>query len=187
VKTALANHGCVKRKRNDVLDGLTVRKLLQVPFQDINGLVRFPFSSEANGHSECLSSGFLHSVHDGERADSTDFEDSSLNGWSPGRGQFERGKASSAIFPSMLFMVIETFKNGDPDPIRERFFREGRMLPEGVLYHVSWIDRANARCFQVMEAKDLKALDQWIGRWSDLIDFEIVPVISSQDYWARIG
>ena len=87
----------------------------------------------------------------------------------------------------MLFMVIETFKNGDPDPIRERFFREGRMLPEGVLYHASWIDRANARCFQIMEAKDLKALDAWTGRWSDLIDFEIVPVVSSQDYWARIG
>ena len=103
------------------------------------------------------------------------------------RGQFERGKASSAIFPTMLFMVIETFKNGDPDPIRERFFREGRMLPEGVLYHASWIDRANARCFQIMEAKDLKALDAWTGRWSDLIDFEIVPVLSSQDYWARIG
>ena len=87
----------------------------------------------------------------------------------------------------MLFMVIEQFKNEDPKPIRERFFREGRMLPEGVVYHASWIDPANARCFQIMEAKNLEALDAWAGRWSDLVDFEIVPVTASQDYWAKIG
>ena len=44
-----------ERKRNDVLDGFTCRKLLQVPFQDINGLVRFTVSGETNGDSECLS------------------------------------------------------------------------------------------------------------------------------------
>jgi hypothetical protein len=29
----------------------------------------------------------------------------------------------------MLFMVIERFKQGDPQPIGERFARQGRMLP----------------------------------------------------------
>ena len=87
----------------------------------------------------------------------------------------------------MLLMVIETFKNGDPQPIRERFLRDGRMLPEGVVYHASWIDPANARCFQVMEANDVAMLDAWTCRWSDLVDFEIVPVLTSQEYWARFG
>ena len=87
----------------------------------------------------------------------------------------------------MLFMVIEHFKNGDPKPIRERFVSEGRMLPDGVVYHASWIDPAHARCFQVMEANDVKMLEPWTSRWSDLVDFEIVPVLASQDYWARIG
>ena len=87
----------------------------------------------------------------------------------------------------MLFMVIEHFKGGDPKPIRERFIREGRMLPEGVVYQASWIDPANARCFQIMEAKDLEELDAWTRRWSDLVDFEIVPVMTSQEYWAKIG
>ena len=84
-------------------------------------------------------------------------------------------------------MVIEHFKNGDPKPIRERFIREGRMLPEGVVYQASWIDQASARCFQIMEAKNLEALDAWTARWSDLVDFEIVPVVGSQEYWAKIG
>ncbi len=84
----------------------------------------------------------------------------------------------------MLFMVIENFKAGNPKPIGERFARNGRMLPEGVTYYGSWLDPAKARCFQVMEAKNRDALGIWIDRWSDLIDFEIVPVLTSEEYWA---
>ena len=84
----------------------------------------------------------------------------------------------------MLFMVIERFKNGDPKPISERFKRKGRMMPEGVVYHASWIDPAAARCFQVMEADSAEKLQQWAANWADLADFEIVPVLTSQDYWA---
>lgn len=85
----------------------------------------------------------------------------------------------------MLFMVIECFKDGDSGRIQERFVREGRMLPEGVVYLTSWVDPAKIRCFQVMEAADPSALDGWIKCWDDLIDFEIVPVLTSQEYWAR--
>ena len=87
----------------------------------------------------------------------------------------------------MLFMVIEDFKDGDPNPIRERFVRDGRLLPEGVIYHASWVDPVSARCFQVMEAEDLDALQLWANRWADLIDFEMVPILSSQEYWMRIS
>ena len=86
---------------------------------------------------------------------------------------------------NVLFMVIETFKNGDPLPVRERFQRAGRMLPEGVAYVASWIDPVTAQCYQVMEAESEDALALWTSRWSDLVDFKIVPVLSSPDYWAR--
>jgi hypothetical protein len=85
----------------------------------------------------------------------------------------------------MLFMVVETFKNGDPRPIRERFLDQGRLLPDGVVYHESWIDPERARCFQVMEAETIELLGTWIESWSDLIDFEVVPVLTSQEYWAQ--
>ena len=84
----------------------------------------------------------------------------------------------------MLFMVIERFKNKDPKPIGERFKRMGRMLPEGVTYCASWIDPIEARCFQVMEAHSTEKLKQWAARWADLADFEIMPVRTSQEYWA---
>jgi hypothetical protein len=83
------------------------------------------------------------------------------------KGADDFSRQGSAIGPSMLFMVIEDFKDGDPNPIRERFVRDGRMLPDGVIYHASWVDPANSRCFQVMEAKDRDALQgvgQLLGR-----------------------
>jgi hypothetical protein len=85
----------------------------------------------------------------------------------------------------MLFMVIERFKLGDPKPVGERFKRSGRMLPEGVVYHASWVDSTGARCFQVMEAAKPELLETWVSRWDDLVDFEIVPVLTSSDFWAK--
>jgi hypothetical protein len=86
---------------------------------------------------------------------------------------------------AVLFMVIERFKHGDPKPIAERFKRLGRMLPDGVSYHASWIDPVEARCFQLMGADSIEQLNGWAARWADLADFEIVQVLSSQQYWAQ--
>ena len=87
----------------------------------------------------------------------------------------------------MLFMVIEHFQGGDARAIGERFARDGRMLPDGVAYISSWIDEPRARCFQLMEAADGRMLDVWIERWSDLAEFEVIPVVTSQEYWAKIS
>jgi hypothetical protein len=37
----------------------------------------------------------------------------------------------------------------------------------------------------VMQAPDRATLDLWIARWSDLVTFEVVPVLTSKDFWAR--
>lgn len=85
----------------------------------------------------------------------------------------------------MLFMVIERFKQGDPKPAGERFRARGRMLPEGVVYQASWMETTGVRCFQLMETPNPEALSDWIARWSDLVDFEVIPVITSTDFWAN--
>ena len=83
----------------------------------------------------------------------------------------------------MLFMVIERFKDGDSRAVGERFRQHGRMLPEGVVYQASWMDPPNARCFQIMAAPDRESLEPWIAFWEDLVDFEVVPVLTSAEYW----
>ena len=83
-------------------------------------------------------------------------------------------------------MVIERFKGGDPDPVGERFRTHGRMLPEGVEYKSSWMETTGALCFQIMEAPNQDSLNEWVERWEDLVEFEVVPVLTSSDFWAKM-
>lgn len=85
----------------------------------------------------------------------------------------------------MLYVVIERFKDSDAKPIGKRFKLRGRTLPEGVTYHDSWIDLAGTRCYQIMETANAELLGAWIRRWEDLIEFEIVAVLPSADFWAK--
>ena len=87
----------------------------------------------------------------------------------------------------MLYLVIEHFRNGDPLPIYRRLRAEGRLMPEGLTYVSSWITEDLTRCYQVMETSDRTLLEEWIGRWSDLMDFEVLPVLSSADVQGRLG
>lgn len=84
-------------------------------------------------------------------------------------------------------MVIELFKNRDPVPVYRRFRDRGRLSPEGVRYVSSWVDEELERCFQLMEADTRQLLDEWIANWSDLVEFEVYPVISSNEAAERIA
>lgn len=84
----------------------------------------------------------------------------------------------------MLYMVIERFKNGGARAVGERFKLRGRMLPEGLTYHASWVDAAGTCCYQVMEAEDSELLKAWMSCRDDLVDFEIVAVTTSADFWS---
>jgi hypothetical protein len=92
---------------------------------------------------------------------------------------------SCKLLPMPLFMVIEHFKHGDPELVGERFRRNGRMMPDDIAYHASWLDATGARCFQIVEAPHLELLRPWLNRWEDLIEFEIVPVMTSGDFWSK--
>ena len=86
----------------------------------------------------------------------------------------------------MLFLVIENFKNGDPAPVYRRFRDQGRLAPPDVKYVSSWVTADLRRCFQVMECDSRASLDTWIARWADIVEFEVVPVITSQEALAAV-
>jgi hypothetical protein len=78
-------------------------------------------------------------------------------------------------------MIIEHFKNRDPLPVYQRFRERGRLAPEGLQYVSSWVDEKLERCFQLMETDDISLLNEWIANWSDIVEFEVYPVISSKE------
>jgi hypothetical protein len=87
----------------------------------------------------------------------------------------------------MRFLVVEHFKGGDARPVYRRFRDAGRLAPDGLRYVASWVSEDLARCWQVMECDDRTLLDAWIARWSDIVDFEVAPVLTSAEALERIG
>lgn len=81
---------------------------------------------------------------------------------------------------SRLYMVVEHFKNNDAAPAYRRFRDRGRLMPEGLTYVSSWVDLKFERCYQLMETRDRALLDEWIANWSDVVDFEVYPVMTSK-------
>ncbi|MGI9522500.1 MAG: DUF3303 domain-containing protein [Hyphomicrobiaceae bacterium] len=81
----------------------------------------------------------------------------------------------------MLFMIVERFRDQNAKAVYERFQEKGRMAPEGLTYVGSWIEANFDRCFQLMECDDVRILQEWVTNWSDLAEFEIVPVAPSQE------
>lgn len=74
------------------------------------------------------------------------------------------------------YMVTERFKRNCFDAVYERFHERGRMLPEGLYYLDSWVSRENDICFQLMETNNPELFKVWTDKWSDLTEFEIVPI-----------
>jgi hypothetical protein len=73
-------------------------------------------------------------------------------------------------------MVVETFKPESVGYIYTRLKLTGRMLPEGLIYINSWVNREKGICFQVMQTKDATLFKQWTEVWKDHIDFEIIKI-----------
>jgi hypothetical protein len=86
----------------------------------------------------------------------------------------------------MQYLIIENFRGGDPVPVYRRCREHGRLAPDGLRYVGSWVTEDLARCYQVMECSDRSLLDEWISHWQDLIEFEVMPVLSSAEVQSKL-
>ena len=87
----------------------------------------------------------------------------------------------------MQYMIVETFRGGRPEPVYARFRARGRLAPSGLHYVTSWVSVGGDRCFQVMECEERALLDEWLAAWADLVDFEVIPVMSSAEAASRFA
>ena len=86
----------------------------------------------------------------------------------------------------MLYMIIEHFREGEPRPVYERFRQRGRLAPDGLQYVSSWVSTDLRHCYQVMECAERALLDEWMAAWSDLVEFEVIPVLTSAEAAAQV-
>jgi hypothetical protein len=87
----------------------------------------------------------------------------------------------------MLYMVVEHFKGGDPLPVYRRLRDHGRLAPDGLEYVSSWVDDKLGTCFQLMETDERRLLDDWMAKWSDIVEFDVYAVMASKDAAARVA
>ena len=85
-----------------------------------------------------------------------------------------------------LYMIVERFRNADPVPVYRRFRGQGRLAPEGLTYVSSWVTEDLSTCYQVMETSNRALLDDWMARWSDLVEFEVHKVVTSEEAAERV-
>jgi len=87
----------------------------------------------------------------------------------------------------MTYMVVERFRGGDALPAYRRFRDHGRLAPEGLKYVASWVTDDLSRCFQIMECENQQLLSEWTARWEDLVEFEVIPVMTSAEAVATVA
>jgi len=89
--------------------------------------------------------------------------------------------------PIKRYMIVEHFRNKDAVAVYRRFRDRGRMAPQGLSYLSSWVEESLERCYQIMETTDPALLEQWMAKWRDLVEFEVYPVITSEEAAERIA
>lgn len=87
----------------------------------------------------------------------------------------------------MQFVIIERFRDGDPVPVYRRFRDRGRLAPDGLRHVASWVSQDLTSCYQIMECDDRRLLDDWISQWSDLVDFEVIPAMTSAEAQSAVA
>ncbi len=81
----------------------------------------------------------------------------------------------------MTYVVVETYRPGKTGEIYNRLRQKGRLMPEGVEYVSSWVTYDHLKCYQIVRARNRELLNQWIGQWNDLVDFEVHAVLTSEE------
>jgi len=61
------------------------------------------------------------------------------------------------------------------------------MAPEGLAYISSWVTEDLSTCYQLMETADRALLEDWMRNWTDLVEFEVHPVMTSQEAAQRVA
>ena len=81
----------------------------------------------------------------------------------------------------MLFMTIYTWEPSKRNEIIKRRLEIGRGLPKESKVIGEWSDVSGGRGFMLSEGEDLKTMMAAVLVWSDLMKFEIIPVMEMEE------
>ncbi len=80
----------------------------------------------------------------------------------------------------MLFMGVDTWTSENRYEVVKRMQEKGLMVPEGLKVINIWTDVSGGRNFALFEADSSDQVLAWVYAWSDIIEFEITPVMEME-------
>jgi len=88
----------------------------------------------------------------------------------------------------MIFQVSFTYESGFRDSVHQRFLEtEGAPAPQQVGMIGRWHHVEGNGGVILAEASDPRAIAKWLQQWTDLLSFDVRPVIEDEDFAAVIG
>lgn len=87
----------------------------------------------------------------------------------------------------MLYLSIYRFPPENRKAVIARFMETGGKPQPGVKLLGRWNDVAGGRGFTVTESDDPVAASKYIQEWSDLMSFEVIPVLTDEQMVKVLG
>ena len=87
----------------------------------------------------------------------------------------------------MLFMITYAFGPDLRNTAQERFKKTGGMPGAGVKMHGRWHALGGGHGFLLAESNDGVAIGKWMQEWTDLLEFEVIPVNNDEDVMKVLG
>ena len=87
----------------------------------------------------------------------------------------------------MFFHLTYEIAPPDRDTAQQRFKATGGLPPEGVTMHSRWHSAAGHCGYIIAESTDALAIGKWTQAWTDVIAFEVTPVINDEEAAEMIG
>jgi hypothetical protein len=80
------------------------------------------------------------------------------------------------------YMITWTLPSDNRDEAIRRFSEGSAMQPPAGVTHLGrWHAAGGGLGFGVVETDDPKAIAKWLVQWTDIIEYEVVPVISDEE------
>lgn len=82
----------------------------------------------------------------------------------------------------MIFHITYTLSPEQRNDTQERFKATGALPPSGVTMRGRWHCVQGHKGFVVAESSDAEAIAKWIHEWTDLLSFEVTPVLNDEQF-----
>lgn len=87
----------------------------------------------------------------------------------------------------MTFHITYSLLPGQRNDAQKRFKATGAPPPPGVTMTGRWHCAQGLKGFLVAESSDAEAIAKWTQSWTDLLSFEVTPVVTDEQLARVIG